>query len=117
MSTDDIKVTHVHMHGDSPADVEAAVTALASFAETGVVPDGADITIEDFKTFAARGRAADCNCGLIQCACAESRQHKPTCRYRISLTCAVAIECEHGNEVCAVCDACDCGATSPEKTP
>jgi len=41
-----------------------------------------------------------------------SVQHKRTCRFRIAETCAVGVECEHGYDVCPMCDPCTCGATT-----
>ncbi len=47
-------------------------------------------------------------CGFISCVCEILKNHEPECKYRISATCAVPIECEHGCDVCSYCDACTC---------
>lgn len=41
-------------------------------------------------------------------ACAFRRDHHPDCKLRIAATCAVAIECDHGYDVCPTCDPCTC---------
>jgi hypothetical protein len=64
--------------------------------------------VEDFQTYLARNRAADCDCGLIECVCAQARLHTKGCRFRLAMTCAVAIECDHGFDVCPECDPCTC---------
>ena len=107
----DEKVVILHLTPDAgSAEIDAALRGLNQYVETGVVPDGANITLEDFKTWTARGRLEDCDCGLLQCACAEARQHKKECVYRLALTCAIPIECEeHKRDVCPICDLCTCG--------
>jgi hypothetical protein len=35
--------------------------------------------------------------------------HLKTCRFRVALESAAAVECPHGRDVCPTCDACDCG--------
>lgn len=47
-------------------------------------------------------------CGFISCVCKILAEHAVDCKYRISATCAVPIECEHGCDVCSYCDACTC---------
>ncbi len=49
-------------------------------------------------------------CGQLACVCVIQSRHKPDCKFRISATCAVGIQCEHGSDVCPVCDPCTCGA-------
>lgn len=48
------------------------------------------------------------NCGCLNnffiCVC----HHDKGCQFRVSITCAVPIECEHGYDVCPQCDACNC---------
>lgn len=39
--------------------------------------------------------------------------HAPDCALSRAATCAVAIECEHGVDVCPVCDRCTCRPPSP----
>jgi hypothetical protein len=102
------RVIHVTLKSESAEDIDAACSQVRSYIDTGVVQDGASIVEEDYETFSARGRVPDCDCGLIQCACAEARKHKVGCRYRTALTCAIPIECDHGFDVCPQCDACTC---------
>lgn len=89
---------------------DVAAEALGSYLfDDGPVPEGAHE--ESFEEFTARGRVEGCDCGLIQCACSTIRPHKKECRFRMSVSCPIAIECDdHGLEVCPTCDACDCGA-------
>lgn len=39
--------------------------------------------------------------------------HDHTCAFRIASECAIAVECEHGYDVCPTCDPCTC-ASAPE---
>ena len=41
-------------------------------------------------------------------ACAIRKGHKGNCLYRIAATGGVGIECDHGRDVCAICDPCTC---------
>jgi len=51
-----------------------------------------------------------CNvCGFLACVCDIIANHEEGCKYRVSATCAVGIECEHGRDVCPKCDPCTCG--------
>ena len=68
-----------------------------------------ETTLEEL---ASRGRVADCDCGLISCACEEARTHEPECRFRKALTSAVGIECEHGYDTCPECDPCTCAGSA-----
>ncbi len=47
-------------------------------------------------------------CGYISCVCQILVDHVIDCRWRVSATCAIPIECRHGFDVCAVCDPCTC---------
>lgn len=40
-------------------------------------------------------------------------QHDPKCRFHIAATCAGAVECEHGFDVCPKCDPCTCVPLPP----
>lgn len=52
-----------------------------------IKPDGAlSLDKESFREWSARGRPADCDCGLLQCECTEIRRHKPGCERRLSIT-------------------------------
>jgi hypothetical protein len=70
------------------------------------------LTPMDMESFLARGREPNCDCGLIECACLAIRGHTKECRFRFAMTAPVLFECEHGLEMCDVCDACDCGAVA-----
>lgn len=67
------------------------------------------VPMPELEKFIEDSRVPDCDCGCIVCCCEEARKHKKTCRRRISMTCIVPIECEHGKYVCDICDTCDCG--------
>jgi hypothetical protein len=67
------------------------------------------ITKLSLDKYMKSNRVSDCNCKLIQCACVEARKHQKNCRYRIALICAIPITCEHGLDVCTICDPCTCG--------
>lgn len=47
-------------------------------------------------------------CGHLACVCLVKSQHKPGCKFREAVTCAVGIECPHGYDVCPKCDPCTC---------
>lgn len=48
-------------------------------------------------------------CGHLACVCSIKEKHPdPECRFRVSATCAVPIECDHGYDVCTKCDPCTC---------
>lgn len=49
-------------------------------------------------------------CGHLACVCEIKRLHAEDCPFRISATCPVGVECEHGYDVCPECDSCTCGA-------
>lgn len=49
-------------------------------------------------------------CRMLVCVCNILKRHSSECRFRISATCAIPIECEHGYDVCPICDVCNCGA-------
>jgi hypothetical protein len=55
-------------------------------------------------------RAVNCTCGMISCVCHLTAGHAADCRYRKSLLCHIGVECEHGWDVCPICDPCTCGA-------
>lgn len=48
-------------------------------------------------------------CGQCPCCCGVRRNHAEWCRLRRAIECPVAIECEHGRDVCPTCDPCTCG--------
>ncbi len=47
-------------------------------------------------------------CGHISCVCEIGRQHIKGCKFLLAATCAIAIECPHGYDVCPKCDPCTC---------
>lgn len=53
-------------------------------------------------------------CGHISCVCAIQKRHDETCKLRIAATTPVGIECDHGRDVCPICDPCTC--QPPTKT-
>lgn len=58
-------------------------------------------------------------CGHIECVCRIKAVHAEDCKLRRSATCAVPIACEHGYDVCPICDPCTCavGATPHKYVP
>lgn len=42
------------------------------------------------------------------CVCKIKAHHWPWCKFRNAMACPVAIECEHGYDVCPRCDPCTC---------
>ena len=51
-----------------------------------------------------------CTCGHIACVCGIIEQHHERCKFRRAAAGSVAIECDHGYDVCPICDPCTCGA-------
>ena len=51
----------------------------------------------------------NCTCDHIACVCNIKARHKKDCKFRKAATCAVGIECDHGYDVCPICDPCNCG--------
>lgn len=47
-------------------------------------------------------------CGHIACVCRINGAHEDGCKFRRAAACAVGIECEHGRDVCPICDPCTC---------
>lgn len=49
-------------------------------------------------------------CGHLACVCGIIEAHTDeNCKFRIAATCAYGIECDHGYDVCPICDPCTCG--------
>ena len=44
----------------------------------------------------------------IDCICNVKDSHDSDCKFRRAIQCPVAIECDHGYDVCPVCDPCTC---------
>ena len=94
-----------------PKNIDAR--ALGQYIAGGPMPPGCHGTT--YAQFSAVGRLSDCDCGLIQCVCAQARRHQTDCRFRLALTCAVPIACsDHGLDVCSTCDPCSCGVPLDE---
>lgn len=47
-------------------------------------------------------------CGYFACVCKIRAEHSRTCRYLIAALCPVGIACDHGFDVCPICDPCTC---------
>lgn len=47
-------------------------------------------------------------CGRLACVCSVKEKHVEGCKFRAAVTCPVAIECDHGYDVCPKCDPCTC---------
>ena len=43
--------------------------------------------------------------------------HKDDCKFLRAVQCAVGIECEHGYDVCPICDKCECPRDVPQLYP
>lgn len=66
-----------------------------------------------------RWNARGCEkCGHLACVCDVIAAHPdPQCRFRVSATCAVPIECEHGFDACPTCDPCTCASKPIDERP
>lgn len=83
---------------------------IALWFTEGIVSDGCrNITYEEWVKELEAARAKDCFCGLLYCCCDQVRDHDPNCRFRKAMVCPVAVECDHGHDVCPQCDRCTCG--------
>lgn len=51
-------------------------------------------------------------CQHFACVCAVLFLHDVRCPFRTAVACAVAVECEHGRDICPQCDPCTCGVTA-----
>lgn len=56
-------------------------------------------------------------CGFICCICQVQKEHEPGCTYRLSMQCPVGIECDHGYDVCPICDPCTCKPANAPHAP
>ena len=48
-------------------------------------------------------------CGHLACVCTILVSHREGCGFRRSVVCPIPVECEHGRDVCSICDPCTCG--------
>ena len=48
------------------------------------------------------------DCKHFACVCKVINEHKQDCKFRIATAGSVAIECDHGYDVCPICDPCTC---------
>lgn len=68
------------------------------------------ITVMDFLPVPPPG----CTCGQLSCVCNVISNHHPECKFRRATAGSVPIECDHGRDVCPICDPCTCAEhTSP----
>lgn len=111
-----IKLRPLANHGDRTVFLvpdsdssEEKVQKTAAWMFEGVVSEGCRaLTPEEWKRELDAARASDCFCGLIYCVCNQVRNHKPECRFRRAMTCAIPISCYHEHDVCPECDPCTC---------
>lgn len=47
-------------------------------------------------------------CQHFACICGIRTEHEKGCKFRRAATCAFPIACDHGRDVCPVCDPCTC---------
>lgn len=47
-------------------------------------------------------------CDHLACVCSVRAGHVENCKFRIAAAGAVGIECDHGRDVCPICDPCTC---------
>lgn len=47
-------------------------------------------------------------CGHISCVCSIKVRHDKACRFLRAATYPVGIACDHGFDVCPICDPCTC---------
>lgn len=47
-------------------------------------------------------------CQHFACVCEIKALHREGCKYRIAAAGSVPIECDHGYDVCPICDPCTC---------
>jgi hypothetical protein len=47
-------------------------------------------------------------CKHFACVCKTLEEHHESCLFRLAVTCAISIECDHGFDVCPTCDPCTC---------
>lgn len=52
-------------------------------------------------------------CGHFACVCRIRADHDEHCRFRVAAAGNVAIECDHGHDVCPICDPCTCTPERP----
>lgn len=55
-------------------------------------------------------------CGMLACVCVANAAHDDHCRFRRAIAGAVAIECDHGRDVCIICDPCTCTSRLQDRT-
>lgn len=47
-------------------------------------------------------------CKHFACVCVIRKNHKEGCKFLRAATCDIAVECDHGYDVCHKCDPCTC---------
>jgi hypothetical protein len=50
-------------------------------------------------------------CNHFACVCEIRQIHAPGCLFRQAAAGGLAVNCEHGRDVCPTCDPCTCGAS------
>jgi len=114
-ATYDSELRHMMICIPTQGDPAELAAQLAAHLQGGPLPPG--YIYKPLEEIYAEGRIDDCTCGLISCVCKVVRVHKQDCRFRISLVCPVGIACEHGSELCPICDACTCQGDHAEVRP
>jgi hypothetical protein len=111
MTRDDRLVTREDLPEVLVVPPGTAAGDVEDYLRGGDLPAGGRTT--SLVEFLAEGRVADCDCGLLCCACLAARVHMKECRYRRTLLSRVLFTCEkHRVAPCPECDACDCGSES-----
>lgn len=85
--------THDAPHTESCEEIKSICKQVAKDLDMNYAEDRI-VACETCKHFA-------CVCGIIV-------MHNENCPFRKAATCAVAIECDHGFDVCPECDPCTC---------
>lgn len=58
-----------------------------------------------------KGPGSGCaTCGHLSCVCQIAATHSADCPFRLASTGGIGIACDHGRDVCPICDACNCAS-------
>lgn len=64
---------------------------------------------DQYNETSKKRSAGKCYCKQIACCCWVFTKHPdPKCKFRVSMLCPVGVECDHGRDVCSICDPCTC---------
>lgn len=77
--------------------------------EANVYANGGLAALNRYRSQREIGTSCD-KCGHFHCICPVRERHKEDCRFRRAVELSVELACDHGFQVCPVCDPCDCGA-------